>query len=86
MFFNIQIRLTGGAYGKKEARNLTNILEQRAKVDTVVKNQAAEMTRGMNTREEKLKALYDYSAREIVNATYGIPGRRFRKKNPEKLV
>lgn len=84
MFFNVQTRLTGDAFWKQEARDLRNIMEQRAKVDTVVKKQAAELTRGMNTREEKLKALYDYSAREIVNATYGISG-RFSERELKKI-
>ncbi len=74
LFYKIRSEEIGNDYWNYEARLLHSIMESRAETDYNVKAKAVEITVGLESFSDKLKALYDFCRTEIINADHGERG------------
>lgn len=70
-FYNVNSRSTGDAFWKNESKRLFREMNSDTKADKVVEEKAAELAKGLKTKEEKLSAFYAYCVNDLVNAAHG---------------
>lgn len=71
LFYNVDNMKSGEQYWNDFARDLHKQTTSMAKPDALIKKKAVELTNGIDEREDRLKAIYNFCLNEIENSVLG---------------